>query len=192
MRRSGSASSSKASLPVPSSHGGRRSTTSTGSSPAQLAVIEDVGSSSSRDDGGMRFTSRLLLAVVLAVAALGGLLAVAAAPAHAIEAGRCGKWAATNGSDANDGSQARPYRSLNRLVQSLGPGGVGCIAGGTTYSATEGYGIVRSGGGTAASPVTITSGGSGRARIYGQIDIQAPTHDIVFTDLDFIGTHTDA
>lgn len=140
----------------------------------------------------MRFTSRLLLAVVLAVAALGGLLAVAAAPAHAVEAGRCGKWAATNGSDANDGSQARPYRSLNRLVQSLGPGGVGCIAGGTTYSATEGYGIVRSGGGTAASPVTITSGGSGRARIYGQIDIQAPTHDIVFTDLDFIGTHTDA
>lgn len=137
--------------------------------------------------------ARRLIALVLATLALAGTLAVAqASPAQAVAADSCHRWAATAGSDAADGTAGRPVRSLHRLVALLSPGQVGCIQGGTTYLATEGYGMIKGGGGTPAAPVTITSGGTGRAKVLGQVDAGPTSHDIVFADLDFVGTTADA
>jgi hypothetical protein len=138
-------------------------------------------------------TTRRLAVLVLAVLALAGSLTLQQAPsASAVAAGACHRWAATGGSDAADGTAARPVRSLDRLVRLLAPGQVGCLQGGQTYHATEGYGMIKAGGGTDAAPVTITSGGTGRAKVLGQVDAGLVTHDIVFADLDFVGTTADA
>lgn len=136
---------------------------------------------------------RTVLSNLLVVAGLALPLAVGT-PGGAADAstGTCHRFVATGGSDTFDGSAQRPFRSLDKLVRSLAPGQVGCIAGGSTYHALEGNGIVRSGGGTQAAPVVITSSGGTRAKVYGQVDIQPAAHDIVLTGIDFVGTHTDA
>src|SRR3954454_1167910 len=99
----------------------------------------------------------------------------------------CSKWAATNGDDAGAGTQAAPYRSLGRLAASLAPGQAGCLPAGQTYFAEAGNGVVGNAPGTAAAPVTITSGPGGRATVKGQLWLRPESHDIVLTGLDFRG-----
>src|SRR4051812_6972137 len=70
----------------------------------------------------------------------------------------CSKWAATTGSDLNAGTQAAPFRTLDKLVRSLSAGQAGCLPAGQTYyvndPAADATGVVASG----ASGITITSG----------------------------------
>lgn len=139
-----------------------------------------------------RTTSARCLTLVTAVAAIFSALILLPASAHAAAVGSCAKWAATSGDDANPGTAAAPYRSLNALVANLAPGQTGCLVAGEVYDATQGNGIFRTSQGMPGAPVTITSGGEGRASVRGWVEAQAAVHDVVVTDLDFIGSPVDA
>lgn len=132
----------------------------------------------------MRFT-RTILALLLAVTA--GAVSLATVDATPAAAATCHRWAANHGSDAAAGTQAAPVRTLGALARRLAPGETGCLQGGVTYDATGGAGIV-DGGGQPGNPITIRSGGGGRATLVGWIHAKPTAHDIVFTDLFFGGT----
>ncbi len=131
----------------------------------------------------------------MAVSALVAISLVSALPRFARPAAAftCNKWAATGGSDANDGTAERPWRSLGKLASQLPAGQTGCLKSGEVFDATGGTGIVKSTMGQAGAGVTIRSGPGGRASVRGWIHVQAAAHDLVLTDLNFIGgpTNTD-
>ncbi len=104
--------------------------------------------------------------------------APAAAPAAAAAPGGCTVYASPAGSDAASGTAALPVRSLQRVVDMLRPGGVGCLlpgtyAGGATVAA----------GGDPGAPITIRSAASTRALIHGKIWIEHSAHDVVLSNL---------
>lgn len=130
----------------------------------------------------------LTLAVAAGISpALGSSGATTATPASTT----CHRWAANHGDDAAAGTEAAPVRTLGALVRRLTPGQTGCLRGGATYDATGGAGIV-DGGGHSDAPITIRTGGAGRATLVGWIHAKPTAHDIVFTDLTFAGTPLDA
>ena len=68
--------------------------------------------------------------VALALSALALLIAAESSP-PASATGACDRYAAPNGSDSAPGSVAQPLRSVQRLVDALEPGQVGCLRAGT-------------------------------------------------------------
>lgn len=142
--------------------------------------------------------SRRLLSSVAVVAATAALGVTPIGPASSAVPGAaettadvvCAKYAATNGSDGNDGTLAAPYRSLGKLVSSLQAGQTGCLPAGQTYYAIEGNGVVGGGSGTAAQPVTITSSSAEtEAIVKGQLWLKPESHDIVMKGLNLHGSY---
>ena len=140
--------------------------------------------------------------------ATAGLLALAGAP-HVATAGAaalpCTTYAAVSGSDANPGTQAAPFRSLEKLMQSLSAGQAGCLKPGDTFdgelvtidpsrAAVVDYPWASrvSSSGSPGSPVVIqtTPGGASRAKIKGQLHFTTASHDIELRDIAFLGTGT--
>ena len=136
-----------------------------------------------------------LLAIVLAAAGVAGVtghLPTNPQLTPVASTTTCARWASSGGSDAAAGTQAQPYRTLHKLVASLAAGQTGCLPAGQEYDASGGAGIFRASNGTATAPVTITSGGTGRARVKGWVLAETTAHDVVLTGLDFLGTPTRA
>ncbi len=107
-----------------------------------------------------------------------GLVATAVPSAHAAPA--CTRYAAPGGSDSASGSASAPYRSAQKLQDSLAPGEVGCLAPGATFSER----LRGNRGGQPGRPITMTSGpGNGRATLLGELFVPDGTSDIVYTDL---------
>jgi hypothetical protein len=77
-------------------------------------------------------------------------------------AAACDRWASAQGSDANAGTAARPFRSVGRLVRRLAPGQEGCLASGSVF--TGSFRIAKRG-------ITLRASGSARAEIRGAITI---------------------
>ena len=120
----------------------------------------------------------------------------------------CDKWASAAGDDANLGSQASPVRHIPQLISLLSPGQTGCLKAGDTFEEPIGTFIVgnadgtnadgtnadgtnadgTNAGGTATAPITITSSGNPRASINAQGWLKTTSHDIVFKNLDFVGS----
>src|SRR3954452_23189871 len=76
---------------------------------------------------------------------------VGAAPSSA-SAAACNHYVATNGHDRAPGSSSAPYRTVQRLADSLAGGGVGCVQPGTYF----GNVIIRKGG-SPTRPILIRS-----------------------------------
>lgn len=131
----------------------------------------------------MRRTVVLLCLTSVALTPLG----LAAPGAASAATSTCARYAATAGSDANAGTAASPYRSLQKLVAVLQPGQTGCLTG-DVYEANEGNGIFRTSQGTATQPVTVT----GTAKVRGWLLADTAAHDVVVRGLTFLGTPTDA
>ena len=150
----------------------------------------------------MRHRIRQLLTATAGLLALAGAPHVATAGAAALP---CTTYAAVSGSDANPGTQAAPFRSLEKLMQSLSAGQAGCLKPGDTFDgelvtidpsrpAVVDYpwasrvSIV----GSPGSPVVIqtTPGGASRAKIKGQLHFTTASHDIELRDIAFLGTGT--
>lgn len=134
--------------------------------------------------------TRLLLTAGLGLASAGLAVVTAGAPANAT--GLCDRWVATDGSDANAGTEAAPYRSVGKLVTNLQAGQVGCFPANQTYYSANavgdgGYAQAHTGGGTALAPVTLTSGPGGPAVFAGQLLLGVATHDITLTGIHFTG-----
>lgn len=116
--------------------------------------------------------------VAVALAACGA----SPTPAHADVS--CTRYASAGGSDGASGSASSPYRTAQRLQDSLRPGDVGCLAPGQTFS-----GRLRGNtSGTPGNPIVMTSGpGSGRATIVGEIYLPPDSHDVTYRNLSLDG-----
>ncbi|HUR79067.1 MAG TPA: right-handed parallel beta-helix repeat-containing protein [Acidimicrobiales bacterium] len=138
--------------------------------------------------------SRPLKSTLRTFALTGFVVATLAGPMthRSVAAEACTKWASTSGSDGNDGSATRPFRSLGKLASTLTAGQTGCLPGGQTYEAVGGNGIISTTTARAGYPITIRSGSGGRARISGWVEARPAAHDVVFTDLNFVGSPLDA
>lgn len=116
--------------------------------------------------------ARLALPVAAAVAAATIQTSSASAAAD------CHLYAATNGNDAATGSSAAPFRTVQRLVDSLRPGQTGCLLTGTFAGDVR---IAK--GGVPGSPLTLTSAPGARATVAGRLYITDAANDVVISNL---------
>jgi parallel beta-helix repeat protein len=136
--------------------------------------------SSARSESGPKV---IRLGVVLVasslLAALLALLLVISAPG--VDAAPvCDKYAATNGSDGARGTSTAPYRTAQKLVNSLSSGQVGCLRGGT-YNEGSDLTIKRDG-------ITLRSAPNQRAVIRGRVYLPAGTDRVTVRNLTLEGT----
>jgi parallel beta-helix repeat protein len=99
----------------------------------------------------------------------------------------CTKFASPTGSDSAQGSLDSPYASVEKLSDSLSPGDVGCLRGGTyDESPTVSH------GGTASAPVTLTSYPGERAKIVGRFWIKKGADYATVANLDLDGKNPES
>ena len=119
---------------------------------------------------------RLPLAVLPIAAALAG-----APAAHADVT--CTRFASPTGSDSATGTQDAPFRTAQKLVDSLGAGDTGCLRGGT-YAED----VRMDNGGASGAPLTLTSYPGERARVVGRFYIPKGSDFVTVANLDLDGT----
>jgi nitrous oxidase accessory protein NosD len=94
----------------------------------------------------------------------------------------CTKYAAPDGSDAAAGTLSMPFRTAQRLAESLAPDEVGCLRGGR-YSVASGYVLDLDSGG-----YTLASYPGERARLVGNVRVKRSAAGVMLSQLDFEGT----
>ena len=110
---------------------------------------------------------------------------VAAVVADSPAATSCDKVASPSGSDSAAGSAASPYRTAQKLVDSLQPGQTGCLRAGLY---TQNVTISR--GGSTGSPVTLSSYPGERATVRGRMRVQDSANNVTVESLDLDGRQT--
>ncbi len=117
-----------------------------------------------------------------------GTMALAAAvPAVAsadtpstIPASACSKYAAPSGSDSNAGTLAAPYKTAQKLADSVASGQVGCLRGGTyTQDVTVSH-----------SSLTLTAYAGEQAKLVGRLYVRAGANGVVVTGLNLDGKNS--
>lgn len=94
----------------------------------------------------------------------------------------CDRYAAPDGSDAAAGTLAAPFRTPQRLADSLASGQTGCLRGGT-YTVASGYVLdVRSGG------TTVRSYPGEHAKLVGIVQVRNAAAGFTLSHLRFEGT----
>ena len=93
------------------------------------------------------------------------LVLVAMAAAEVVDGASCTRWVATGGSDTAAGSQAQPWATLQRAVDSVAAGDVVCVEAGT-YTEAE---VVVTSSGTAAQPITLRARDGAQVVLHGAI-----------------------
>jgi parallel beta-helix repeat protein len=127
-----------------------------------------------------------LHAALVKTAAAGATAAAAAfalAPAAAPADTPCTRVAAPNGSDSAAGTESAPFRSAQKLVNSLAPGEVGCLRQGS-YAENV---TVSHGGGGDDSRVVLRSYPGERGRISGRLYVRDSADYVTIADLDLDG-----
>jgi parallel beta-helix repeat protein len=114
----------------------------------------------------------------LAAIAVTGLLALLFC-ASAGAATSCDRVASTSGSDGNAGTADSPYRSAQRLADSLGYGQTGCLRAGT-FAGDNGIEVTRPG-------ITLTSYPGERATLRGELKIEKGADRVTVSDLNIDG-----
>lgn len=110
------------------------------------------------------------------------------APGGAAAAGACDRFAAPGGSDADPGTEARPYRSAKRLSESLRVGETGCLRAGT-YPADRGDFVAEfERAGRPGAPITLRSAPGERARLVGIVYVESGADHVHIAGLDIVGT----
>jgi hypothetical protein len=99
----------------------------------------------------------------------------------------CSRVASLRGSDSNPGTKRRPFRSPQRLVDSLRPGETGCLRGGT-YSTSSEYILRIAHGGTPAKPITLRSAPGEHASLMGITYVVHGSDDLRLAALHFVGS----
>jgi hypothetical protein len=130
--------------------------------------------------------------VVLTLAAVVASLAAVALPER-MQAGApaaptaCTRYASPRGSDSAAGTMGQPFRTVQRLADSLSAGQIGCLRGGTY---TSGGSVLRVGhGGSSGNPITIRSYPGERATLVGAyVYIVNGSNNVTLTALNIVGT----
>jgi hypothetical protein len=119
-----------------------------------------------------------LLALVTAA------VAVAAAVGNSSAATSCDMVASASGSDAAAGNAASPFRTTQKLVDSLQAGETGCLRAGLYEENVA----IESGGG-AGAPITLSSYPGERATLRGRLRVKDSANHVVVESLDLDGRH---
>ncbi len=120
------------------------------------------------------------------VLVVGGLLAAllfllsSLLVANAAVAAVCDKYAATNGSDGARGTSSSPYRTAQKLVDSLSPGQTGCLRGGT-YNEGTNLTIKK-------DRITLSAAPNQRVRIKSRVYVRQGADGVTVRDLSLEGT----
>jgi parallel beta-helix repeat protein len=109
-------------------------------------------------------------------------VAVAALTASSPAAMSCDRVTAPSGSDSAAGTVASPYRTTQRLADSLAPGQTGCLRAGLYEQDVK---VTK--GGAAGSPVTISSYPGERATLKGRLRIADSANFVTVESLDLDG-----
>jgi len=125
------------------------------------------------------FVTRTLVAVA-AFLTSAAILAVGAAPTSATVT--CTRFAATNGSDSAAGTSVAPYRTAQKLMDSVTAGETGCLGPGT-YNEN----LRVNHGGQPGAPIQLTSTPGGQATVVGRLYIPQGSSDVVVSDLALDG-----
>ena len=103
--------------------------------------------------------------------------------------GTCDRYAAPSGSDRAAGSAEAPYRTAQRLADSLKPGQTGCLREGRyTDTPNEDYAVRFERGGRAGAPITLRSAPGERATLRGIVDVPADADHVAIGALAIVGT----
>ena len=121
-----------------------------------------------------RAASTLALAGAIALGVVGPTTSSAQADVT------CDKVASKSGSDAGPGTPSSPYRTPQKLVDSLSAGQTGCLREGV-YAETSKLRITK--GGSPGGPIILRSYPGERAEIVAQVAIANSANHIVLTDL---------
>jgi parallel beta-helix repeat protein len=115
-----------------------------------------------------------------------GILAVAclAAPSGASAGTACSKFASPAGSDSGTGTESAPFRSSQRLVNSLEAGQVGCLKAGTY----EGLDVRK--GGAPGAPITLRSYPGDRVEVNGRFWVARTAPHVVVEGLYLNGKNS--
>ena len=122
----------------------------------------------------------LSIAALCAITAI--VLSFGATPSGATVT--CDRYAATSGSDSAAGTAAAPYRTAQKLADSLSAGQTGCLVAGVFNESLR-----LNHGGSPGSPIRLTSAPGGRATLVGRLYVPDTTNDAVFADLNLDGTN---
>jgi len=96
----------------------------------------------------------------------------------------CDRYATATGSDAAAGSAAAPFRTAQKLLDSLSADQTGCLASGT-YSEN----LRVNHGGSPGSPIRLVSAPGERATVVGRLYVPAGSNDVVLADLNLNGAN---
>jgi parallel beta-helix repeat protein len=97
----------------------------------------------------------------------------------------CDRYAATSGSDAAAGTATAPFRTAQKLADSLTAGQTGCLVAGV-YSES----LRLNHGGSVGNPIRLTSAPGGRATLVGRLYVPDTSNDVTFADLNLDGTNS--
>lgn len=133
----------------------------------------------------------LSLSLALTLATL--VSPVSAAPSSQTNTGSttCDKYAAVTGSDSGTGASTAPFKTVQKLIDSLSAGQTGCLQAGT-YDSAGNRDIKFRTGGAVGKPVTLTSAPGGRATIRGWFMVAETASDVVVSNLFLDGRNPDA
>jgi len=101
---------------------------------------------------------------------------------------RCDRFAAPWGSDGSRGTKKRPFRSAQRLADSLRPGKTGCLRGGVYDDTENGFVLRLDRGGTERRRITIRSFPGERAKLVGIVYIVSQANYVTLRNLAIEGT----
>lgn len=118
----------------------------------------------------------------LVLAVLAGVGAFVVGGGGAGAAPNCDKFASLRGLDTNPGTDLLPFRTAQRLADSLSPGQTGCLRAGT-YSGS----LTVTRGGTSGNPVTIQSYPGERAVVLGRTWVVPGANFVTIADMDLVG-----
>src|SRR3712207_1636152 len=122
-----------------------------------------------------RFALVAIVFLTVLVSSSMGLLASEADAAIA-----CDKYAAVNGSDRAKGTSAAPFRTAQKLVDSLAAGQVGCLRAGT-YAGDKNLFVRKAG-------ITLTSAPNQRATIKSRVTVQQGSNGVTVSGLRLEGS----
>jgi Right handed beta helix region len=130
-------------------------------------------------------------AVPAALDAAGSTGGSAASPATRRPDAKCTRFAARWGSDGNRGTKARPFKTAQRLADSLRPGQTGCLRRGIYDETNDGFVLRVERGGANGRPLTIRSFPGERARLRGIVWILEGADDVTVSHLDIEGPESE-
>ena len=134
----------------------------------------------------------LSLGFLLAAVALSAGAASDHVAAFTKEAPACTRFASTHGSDSAAGTKRRPFRTAQRLADSLRPGQTGCLRSGTYSDDSEEFVVRFDRAGRPGAPITLRSNPGERARIRGTIYVPEGSNHVTVSHLILEGQGEDS